>query len=76
MAGFSWTLPLFGDVMRINCFPECAIDFPGEEKPKPESGESLKDGLSRKKPLRGPYERVPGRVESTDYYNPLTPEGE
>ena len=53
--------------------------FPGEPADmfdKPDDGESLKDGLSIKKPLRGPYDTVPGRVTSTDYNDPLTPEVE
>lgn len=49
-------------------------DEPADLYIKEEDGESLKDGLSIKKPMRGPFDTVPGRVSSTDYYDPLQPE--
>lgn len=48
----------------------------GWPQKKEGDGGSLKDGLSVKKPLRGPYEGVPARESSTDYCEPLTPKVE
>jgi hypothetical protein len=53
----------------------CSI-FPFEFEEKPEvvgRGESLKEGLSCRKPLRKPYEGIASREKSTDYHNPLIP---
>ena len=39
-----------------------------EKKEAAGDGDSLKEGLSCKKPLREPWEGLPSRENSTDYY--------
>lgn len=54
---------------------QISIDWP-MDKPEEEKYDGLKEGLSEKKKLRGPYEDVPGRAKSTEYHDKLTKTGE
>lgn len=50
--------------------------WPEKIKEQEKEHDGLKEGLSTKKNLRGPYEDIPGRAKSTEYHDKLTKSGE